>query len=139
VVVPFHGGHGVCYPIPSFVEEHKRGLRATCAIYAPRPQELEVDGHWSIPPGPVPPEVFAHLEHLRKHAIPADLRPLFAGSREEVSIQPIYDEKVDRYVDGRLALAGDAATLARPHTGSGATTAMQDVRCLEQLGEKHRG
>ncbi len=54
-----------------------------------------------------------------------------------MSIQPIYDQTVDRYVDGRLALIGDASTLARPHTGSGATKAMRDARCLELLGAEH--
>ena len=35
---------------------------------------------------------------------------------------------------GRIALIGDAGTVTRPHTGSGATKAMQDARALEVLG-----
>lgn len=34
-------------------------------------------------------------------------------------------------------LIGDAATLSRPRTGSGATKAMQDVRLLEALSAEH--
>jgi 2-polyprenyl-6-methoxyphenol hydroxylase-like FAD-dependent oxidoreductase len=71
---------------------------------------------------------------MTKNIRPSSARP----SAAIVSIQPIYDETVDRYVDGRLALIGDVATLARPHTGSGATKAMRDARCLEQLGAHHR-
>lgn len=135
-VVAFDGGHAVMYPIPDF-EGLGGGLRVNWAIYAPAPPELELAGPSSIPPGAVPPAVFAQLEHLRAAVIPADLQPLWAGSPDIVSIQPVYDETVDRYVDGRLALIGDAATLARPHTGSGATKAMRDARCLEQLGAEH--
>ena len=40
-------------------------------------------------------------------------------------------------MQGRLALIGDAATLSRPHTGSGATKALQDARTLETLGAEH--
>jgi 2-polyprenyl-6-methoxyphenol hydroxylase-like FAD-dependent oxidoreductase len=135
-VVAFDGGHAVMYPMPDF-EGLGDGLRVNWGIYAPRPPELTLDGPSSIPPGTVPPEVFVHLERLRAAVIPADLQPLWAGSTDIVSIQPIYDETVDRYVDGRLALIGDAATLARPHTGSGATKAMRDARYLEQLGAQH--
>jgi 2-polyprenyl-6-methoxyphenol hydroxylase-like FAD-dependent oxidoreductase len=135
-VVAFDGGHAVMYPMPDF-EGLGDGLRVNWGIYAPRPPELTLDGPSSIPPGTVPPEVFVHLERLRAAVIPADLQPLWAGSTDIVSIQPIYDETVDRYVDGRLALIGDAATLARPHTGSGATKAMRDARSLEQLGVQH--
>jgi 2-polyprenyl-6-methoxyphenol hydroxylase-like FAD-dependent oxidoreductase len=124
------------YPIPDF-EGLGDGLRVNWAIYAARPPELDLDGPSSIPPGMVPPEVFGYLERLRAAVIPADLQPLWAGSADIVSIQPIYDETVNRYVEGRLALIGDAATLARPHTGSGATKAMRDARCLEQLGAEH--
>ena len=135
-VVAFDGGHGVVYPIPDF-EDLGGGLRVNWGIYAPSPAELKLDGPSSIPPGTVPPEVFNHLERLRVAALPPDLQPLFAGDPVSVSIQPIYDVTIDRYVDRRLALIGDAATLARPHTGSGATKAMQDARRLEELGADH--
>lgn len=133
-VVAFDGGHGVVYPIPDFAGS---GLRVTWAIYAPKPPELTLEGPSSIPPGMVTEEVFSHFERLRATVIPDDLRPLFAGSRKEVSIQPIYDAVVARYAADRLLLIGDAATVSRPHTGSGATKAMQDARLLEELGRVH--
>jgi hypothetical protein len=112
-------------------------MRVNWAIYAPTPPEPELSGPSSIPPGAVSSSVFAYLEHLRTEVIPPDLQPLFAGSHDVVSIQPVYDVTVERYVDRRLALIGDASTLARPHTGSGATKAMQDAPRLEELGADH--
>jgi 2-polyprenyl-6-methoxyphenol hydroxylase-like FAD-dependent oxidoreductase len=34
-------------------------------------------------------------------------------------------------------LIGDAGTVTRPHTGSGATKALQDALCLARLGQEH--
>ena len=48
-----------------------------------------------------------------------------------------YDQLVDSYVDGRVVLIGDAGAVTRPHTGSGATKALQDALCLERLGADH--
>ncbi len=38
---------------------------------------------------------------------------------------------------GRVMLIGDAGTVTRPHTGSGATKALQDALCLARLGQEH--
>lgn len=95
-----------------------------------------MDGPSSIPPGDISPAVFEHLDKLRATVIPPPLRPLFAGDRDTVSVQPMSDEAVDHHVSGRVALIGDAATLARPHTGSGATKAMQDAMLIETHGAK---
>ena len=129
----FDGGHAVMYPIPDFEGD---GLRVNWAVYTPQPEALVLAGPSSIPPGAVTPEVFANWVALR-NSFPKQLQPLFAGERNAVSIQPVYDDEVDHYVHGRLLLIGDAATLARPHTGSGATKAMQEARVLERLGAEH--
>jgi 2-polyprenyl-6-methoxyphenol hydroxylase-like FAD-dependent oxidoreductase len=129
----FDGGHAVMYPIPDFEGD---GLRVNWAVYAPVPDALVVAGPSSIPPGTVEPEVFDVWVALRE-SFPARLRPLFAGGADVVSIQPIFDEIVDRQVLGRLVLVGDSAALTRPHTGSGATKAMQEARLLESLGATH--
>ena len=50
---------------------------------------------------------------------------------EDTFIQPMYDFTAPRYAAGRLALAGDAATVARPHTGGGAVKALQDATALQ--------
>lgn len=139
LTVGFAGGHAVMYPIPDFDDSSSAGRRRiNWAIYAPKPDGLDIPGPSSIPPGGVDQAVYGQLKDLADKTIPSTMRPLFDSPREEVSIQPIYDLSVDRYVNGRVALIGDAATITRPHTGSGATKAMQDARTLELLGADHR-
>lgn len=133
LTVCFEGGHAVMYPIPDCEGD---GLRVNWAVYAPTPKGLQLEGPTSIPPGRVTPDVLAAWHRLRD-SFPEKLRPLFAGGDDLVSIQPVYDDAVERYRQDRIALIGDAATLSRPHTGSGATKAMQDARLLEQLGAEH--
>jgi len=36
-----------------------------------------------------------------------------------------------------VMLIGDAGSVTRPHTGSGATKAIQDALCLARLGQEH--
>jgi 2-polyprenyl-6-methoxyphenol hydroxylase-like FAD-dependent oxidoreductase len=138
ISVGFDGGHGVVYPIPDFDSDGSPGSRrVNWAIYAPTPDGLEVSGTTSLPPGSISEPVFHQLRELIEREFPPSIRPLFASPRLEVSIQPIYDLTIDRYVNDRIVLLGDAGTLSRPHTGSGATKAMQDARLLETLGGEH--
>lgn len=139
ITVAFDGGHGVMYPIPELDDDGGTGkLRVNWAIYAPTPSALALQGPSSIPPGMVDDACYAQYQALLDENMPAKFRPLFQVRQEQLSIQPIYDETVDRYTAGRIALIGDAATLTRPHTGSGATKAMQDARLIEELGAEHR-
>lgn len=128
--VGFDGGHALVYPIPDF----DGGLRVNWGIYAPTPPGLSLESPTSIPQGTVPAELYEHYRRLLRTVVPPRLQPLFDSPLGEVSIQPIYDQTVDSYVHGRVALVGDAASVARPHTASGATKALQDARELEVLG-----
>lgn len=47
-------------------------------------------------------------------------------------LQPIQDLAAPRLGAGRLLLAGDAATLVRPHNTSGAAKALQDACAFEE-------
>ena len=138
VTVGFDGGHAVMYPIPDFDAATSGELRVNWAIYAPTPDGLVLDGPASIPPGGLTDDVFAQFRQLLADTIPPRFMSLFDSPQSEVSLQPVYDELVDTYTRGRLALIGGAATLSRPHTGSGATKAMQDARLLETLGADHK-
>ena len=131
-VVVFEGGHAIVYPIPD--RGDPGSWRVNWGIYTSAPAGLRLDGLSSIAPGAVPPGAVAELAHLRSRVIPADLQPLWAGTPADISIQPIHDMAVGSAVSGRLVLIGDAATLTRPHTGSGATTALGDALCRETLG-----
>ena len=70
------------------------------------------------------------------HFPPAIAALIAHSKREEVSIQPIYDSVVDTYVGSRTLLMGDAGTLTRPHTASGATKALEDALAIETLAEQ---
>ena len=136
----FDGGHGVSYMIPNFDDRTDPGhRRVNWAIYAPQPAELDFSEPSSLAPGQVDESLYAHLDRLLSDHFPPEHEQLVRNSpRAEVSIQPIYDEVVDSYVRGRVLLIGDAGTVSRPHTGSGATKALQDALALERLASAHR-
>ncbi len=52
-------------------------------------------------------------------------------------LQPIYDLSSEAIVQGRVALMGDAAFVARPHVGMGVTKAMQDALALADAIDQH--
>jgi 2-polyprenyl-6-methoxyphenol hydroxylase-like FAD-dependent oxidoreductase len=98
----------------------------------------------SIPPPLIRPEVIARMRH------DADtlLAPQFAEMvrlTQQPFFQPIYDVESPELVFGRIALAGDAAFVARPHVGMGVTKAAGDavaladaLRATDDLGEALR-
>ncbi|RLL70803.1 FAD-dependent monooxygenase [Streptomyces sp. Z26] len=128
--VGFPGGHCMIYPIP----DGQGGLRTNWILY-------------TIPPGqdpaaaPAPPErtpeLMKHLQALvTDHFPPYWAERVLRTPAEKTLMQPIYDLEVPRYATGRMLLAGDAATVARPHTGGGAVKAIQDALVLERAWEK---
>ena len=133
------GGHGILYMIPDFNDRADPGhRRVNWGIYTAQPPGLQLSEPTSIPPGEVTSDLYAHLDRLLASAFPPDYQAVIRESPiEEVSIQPIYDEVVDSYLQGRVVLIGDAGTVTRPHTGSGATKALQDALCLARLGQVH--
>ena len=128
MMVCFPGGHAMIYLIP----DHLRtgGRLVHWGIYLCPPQPMTDPA--LIPPGQVPAELMMAL----RDAVTRSFPPLWADvvgrtPAERISVQPIFDVIAPRYVSGRLALAGDAGTTARPHTGSGAVKALEDALALE--------
>lgn len=130
--VVFPGGHCMIYRIP----DGDGGHRLNWVLYTAPPQ---VDGlhpdlrtPTSLPPGRLNAELTAHLR-----ALVAENFPSYWASRvlrtpaETTFIQPIYDLEVPHYTSGRMALVGDAASVARPHIGGGSVKALQDATALE--------
>jgi 2-polyprenyl-6-methoxyphenol hydroxylase-like FAD-dependent oxidoreductase len=83
----------------------------------------------AVPPGSLSPEQLAYLGDLARRHFPPWHRDVILSTPDPY-MQNIYDLALDRYVRGRVCLIGDAATIARPHTGSGAAKAMQDALAL---------
>jgi 2-polyprenyl-6-methoxyphenol hydroxylase-like FAD-dependent oxidoreductase len=88
----------------------------------------------AIPPRQVTPEAAAEL-YADADALLAPCCAEVVQLTREPFIQAIYDLASPRLVFGRVVLIGDAAFVARPHTGMGATKAGLDaLRLAEALG-----
>jgi 2-polyprenyl-6-methoxyphenol hydroxylase-like FAD-dependent oxidoreductase len=123
----FRDGHAGAYLIPGMSGGQRRLAYFFAYLLPARPfTDLAIRA-----PGIVGQDLAGVLNRAARQHFPplwAELaRPL---SDQRLSVQPIYDATVARYALGRLALAGDAGALARPHTASGATTALQDALAL---------
>ncbi|MFG3282209.1 FAD-dependent monooxygenase [Streptomyces sp. NPDC048111] len=126
----FPGGHAVVYRIP----DGHGGHRVNWVLYAlpPTDHRLPLDSPTSIPPGALTAALREHvLEIADAHLPPFWARLAGLTPPGEMFVQPMYDFTAPRYATGRLVLIGDAATVARPHTGGGAVKALQDATALE--------
>jgi 2-polyprenyl-6-methoxyphenol hydroxylase-like FAD-dependent oxidoreductase len=137
--VVFSGGNGVIFLIPGFDGRAGPGWRrVNWAIYTGRPPGVDPADLRTIPPGAVGERVYAHLAGLLRDAFPPEVADLVRLSApDEVALQPVYDKIIDCYGRGRILVMGDAGTIARPHTASGAAKALQDALALEQLAVSH--
>jgi len=130
------------YPVPGRHNETTRGRRGYNHIWY-RPVDAEhglralctdaagVCHGTAIAPPLIRPDVIA--------AMRADARALLApqiATLVEITEQPffqaIFDLESRHTVQGRIALVGDAAFVARPHVGMGVTKAALDVVCLAE-------
>jgi 2-polyprenyl-6-methoxyphenol hydroxylase-like FAD-dependent oxidoreductase len=138
-LVGFDGGHAIIYVVPSFEDRTDSGhRRVNWLVYTPAPAGMDFARPVSVPPGGVTADLYRHLDRLLETAFPADFQAVVRSSPvDEVSIQPIYDQRVETYVSGRVVLVGDAGAICRPHTASGTTKALQDALCLERLGREY--
>lgn len=117
-------GHMMMYAIAS-----DDAPLANWGIYATMPGWAPVgDTPW-MPPGEVPEDLVADL--LRRFPSVSELVRRTGPAR--LSVQPIFDMFAPGYVGPRTLLIGDAATVARPHTGAGALKALQDALALERI------
>ncbi|MFG2339924.1 FAD-dependent monooxygenase [Streptomyces yangpuensis] len=126
--VCFRGGTCVVYRIPG-----PGGPRVNWVLYAAPPQDgqLRLDDPTSFPPGALTPGLAEHLDALLEREFPPYWqRALALTDPADTFVQPIYDLEAARTAGGRLLLAGDAASVVRPHNTSGAAKALQDATAL---------
>jgi len=94
----------------------------------------------TIPPPLVRDSVLARMQDFARAHLPAPFLEILARS-ERPFFTPIYDHLSPDFADGRVALAGDAACVARPHVGMGVTKAAGDAEALARaltVGTVHR-
>lgn len=83
----------------------------------------------SIPPPLVRDAVVAEGVALAERLLPPQFVEIL-GRSERPFFTPIYDHVAPAFAAGRVALAGDAACVARPHVGMGVTKAACDAEAL---------
>ena len=130
----------LCYPVAGFTHSTRPGERCLNFVWyrpAHEAHELphlctDVDGRRhdvSIPPPLIRPEVLAELRHAAREWLSPQLAEVVRRTRQPF-FQPIYDVESARMAFGRVALAGDAAFVARPHVGMGVTKGAGDGMAL---------
>lgn len=134
--VVFPGGHVIVYRIPDGVGGH----RVNWVLYTAPPPDLDlglgvdlrITAPTSLPPGGLTEALGSHLTYVCDELLPPYWGDLVRTTTpDELFLQPMYDFTAPRYTTGRVLLMGDAATVARPHTGAGAVKALQDATVLE--------
>lgn len=83
----------------------------------------------SIPPPLVREDVLKEMEAQATSMLPQPFVDILSRS-ERPFFTPIYDHHSPVMAQGRVALAGDAACVARPHVGMGVTKAAEDALAL---------
>lgn len=136
--------HILAYAIPGPGDSIIPGERALNFVWyrnAPGPEfeELMVDRNGvhrpaTMPPGLAQDRFVAELRQDAERLLAPQLRDLVLAC-EEPFIQAIFDMAADRFVHGRIALIGDAATALRPHVAAGTAKACADGWALrDHLG-----
>jgi 2-polyprenyl-6-methoxyphenol hydroxylase-like FAD-dependent oxidoreductase len=85
----------------------------------------------SIPPPLIAPGVIAEMRAAAVRLLPPPLRAAVALMAQPF-LQPIYDLESPVLAFGRVALAGDAAFVVRPHVGAGVVKAAHDAAALAE-------
>jgi len=136
----------LCYPVAGFTNSTRPGERCLNFVWyrpADEARELarlctDVNGRrhdMSVPPPLIRPEVLAELRHAARDLLSPQLAEVVRFTRQPF-FQPIYDVESPRMALGRVALAGDAAFVARPHVGMGVTKGAGDaIALMESLVE----
>ncbi|MFB8202934.1 FAD-dependent monooxygenase [Kitasatospora purpeofusca] len=136
----YPGGQVVLYRIPGLTPGT---TLVNWVFYAPAPDWLRTAGGTDplgFAVGSLDTARRGELSALAERVLPpywagvVDLTPV-----ERILLQPIHDLETPRRTAGRLLLAGDAATLVRPHTTSGAAKALQDASAFEDAWRAAEG
>jgi 2-polyprenyl-6-methoxyphenol hydroxylase-like FAD-dependent oxidoreductase len=133
IVLPH--GHCLFGLVPDATAEH----RMTWGLYYripgmpadPAPAELAVRR--------VDDELLTFLDAVVDRHFPAAYAEIIRRTeRDELMVQPVFDLLAGRLVAGRVLLMGDAGAVTRPHSGAGATKALQEALALGRACAGHQ-
>jgi 2-polyprenyl-6-methoxyphenol hydroxylase-like FAD-dependent oxidoreductase len=85
----------------------------------------------SIPPPLIAPAVITGMRAAADRLLPPPFRAAVAAIAQPF-LQPVYDLESPALACGRIALAGDAAFVVRPHVGAGVVKAADDAAALAE-------
>lgn len=89
----------------------------------------------SLPPGSLTDQHFKHFHQLTHDNLPADIAKLI-NQTQNTFLQVIFDLQIPSYVKDNICFVGDAASVLRPHTGSGVVKALNDaIKLSESLSK----
>ena len=131
----------LAYPVPGKNNSTRRGERAYNIVWY-RPVEAATLADYctdasgkahgmAIPPPLIRPDVVARVRQDARDLIAPAIAEIFVRSPQPF-FQAIFDLKSSQIAFGRAALLGDAAFVARPHVGAGATKAALDALALAE-------
>ncbi|HLH78288.1 MAG TPA: FAD-dependent monooxygenase [Candidatus Binataceae bacterium] len=133
------GEMALAMPVPGAGDDMRPGHRRYYFIwYRPTPWErvkelcTATNGEYygmSIPPPLIRPEFVAEVKQNARALFAPALATVIERTAQPF-LQPITDMVAPRLVMGRVALVGDAGSVARPHVAAGATKAALDAACL---------
>lgn len=90
----------------------------------------------SVPPGSLRDEHVAEARAVAVARLPACIAEVVLAV-DDLFVQVVHDVEVDRMVDGRVALIGDAAFAVRPHAAAGTAKAAADAWTLAAAIARH--
>ena len=143
------GEQFLCYPVAGEGGRLDPGdRRLNWVWYRPAPEASDfaelftgTDGarrDVSMPPDSVRPEVTADMRAAARRLLP-DFHFELVALTAKPFLQAIYDLDPPEIAFGRAIVMGDAAFVARPHTGFGVTKAVGDAAALSEALAAHEG
>jgi 2-polyprenyl-6-methoxyphenol hydroxylase-like FAD-dependent oxidoreductase len=135
LATPVHpGGHAVVYLVPG----HEPGtVRMNWAVYGLLPDGIPLDDPDAVPFGALDETFGTELERVLDRVPPLWAEVMRIAPPDGRLVQPIYDHPPSAYAAPGVLLAGDAAAVARPHTGSGVAKAAADAFALAEALDTH--
>lgn len=130
LTVMYGDGHMIVYAIPDLGE----GRRINWVLYFTPPSDINIDPlQGAFGPDTVVADLIAWSRKMAAETLPGQIgRIVTATPDAALAVQPVVDLTLPTSVSAPFLLTGDANTITRPHTGSGAVKALQDGLSLEQ-------